>query len=145
MITPHQYFGTKLHTMRHYDAALILLEARERLREEYRAATGRHQLTIDPDTGTEISGSRHGRGDGGFRLPGAPGAMDSSHKHAMAVDDFDPYDHFDNWITTFDINGGMSNTMLEKYNLFREHPSATPGWVHLTIRAPGSGRRTFFP
>jgi hypothetical protein len=29
--------------------------------------------------------------------------------------------------------------------LYREDPGSTPGWVHLTTRAPKSGRRTFIP
>lgn len=34
---------------------------------------------------------------------------------------------------------------LEKFGLYMEHPDSTPGWIHLTDRPPGSGRRVFKP
>jgi len=48
-----------------------------------------------------------------------------------------------------DGNGKLDETitdaLLEAHGLYREHPEATPGWCHLTTRAPKSGRRTFYP
>lgn len=144
MISNLQYFGGKPHTEGQEVFAARLLYRRNRLRMEWMRSTGR-DCPIDPDTGTEISGSRHGQGDGGFRLPTATtGAVNSAHKEAAAVDDYDPDNTFDTWLDEFELGGG-DNSKLAEYDLYREHPSATPGWCHLTTRAPGSGRRTYYP
>lgn len=143
MISLEQYFA-KPHTKEHRAAAHDLLRRHHALRAEYQAATGRGP-DIDPDTGSEISGAKGGNGDGGFRVPTSDGAARSAHKEARAIDDYDPNNDFDDWLTLFDREGGRHNEMLEKHGLFREHPSATPGWSHLTTRAPASGKRTFFP
>jgi len=48
-----------------------------------------------------------------------------------------------------DVKGTLKKALtpeiLEKYDLYMEHPSATPTWCHLTKRAPKSGRRIFYP
>lgn len=150
MITLSQYFSNpttgelKPHTEQHEDAARDLLERREALREDFRAATGRG-IAVCPNTGSEISGSRNGAGDGGFRVHNAAtGSPGSSHKEARGVDDYDPGDELDHWLDQFeDAHGG--NAKLDEHGLYREHPDATPGWCHLTTRAPRSGRRTFTP
>jgi len=149
VITREQYFGAKPHTTEHEAAADDLLARRNRLCDEYYSVTARTP-DIDPDTGTEISGSRGGAGDGGFRLPTATtGRTLSSHKEARGVDDYDEDDGFDKWLDQFEVPmpdgepGG--NTKLEEYGLYRESPSTTPTWCHLTTRAPPSGRRTFYP
>ena len=143
MLTTPQYFGHKPHGEDHEKAALDLLGRRNALRAEWMKATGK-ECPIDPDTGTEISGSRGGNGDGGFRLATATtGKQFSSHKEAKGVDDFDSENEFDIWLDQFETDGG--NTKLEEYGLYREHPSATITWCHLTTRAPGSGKRTFYP
>lgn len=91
----------------------------------------------DPDTGCQISGSKGGDGDGGFRTPASTtGAPHSAHRQAQAVDVYDPGNTLDAWLT---------DEKLEQYDLYREHPDSTPSWVHLTTRAPGSGHRTYFP
>ncbi|MDH4172141.1 MAG: hypothetical protein OEW90_05005 [Betaproteobacteria bacterium] len=143
MITLEQYFR-KPHTLQHAANAADVLERRNRLRAEWSAATGK-ACEIDPDTGSEISGSAGGDGDGSFRTPGTrTGAPLSPHRDARAVDDYDPRNEFDTWLDQFDTpNGG--NSKLAEYGLYREHPSVTPGWCHLTTRAPGSGKRTFYP
>ncbi len=144
MITLDDYFGAKPHTEEQERAATNLLERVENLNIEYRAETGA-KIDIDPDTGTEISGSRYGQGDGGFRLQTATsGRTNSSHKEATGVDRSDQNGAFDEWLDKFE-HGDGDNTMLKRHGLYREHPSATPTWCHLTTRAPGSGRRTFFP
>lgn len=150
MITITQYFTNpttgelKPHTPAHEAAARDVLERREALRDEFRAETGRG-LVICPNTGTEISGSKDGAGDGGFRLHNAnTGSPNSSHKQAMAVDDYDPGNELDRWLDQFE-DGRGGNSKLEQHGLYREHPDATPGWCHLTTRRPGSGRRTFVP
>jgi hypothetical protein len=66
----------------------------------------------------------------------AHGAPNSSHCVCQAVDIHDIGEKLDNWLT---------DDLLTKYNLYREAPSHTPNWTHLTIRAPHSGHRTFLP
>jgi len=156
MITREQYFGAKPHTPEHEAAADDVLVRREALRQEYYASTGCGP-DVDPDTGTEISGKKNGSGDGGFRLKGSATSIDpvtgrerlTSHAEAKAVDDSDQGDAFDKWLDQFEVpmpNGKPGgNSKLEEYGLYREHPSATPTWCHLTTRPPGSGKRTFMP
>ena len=136
MITPEQYFHGKAHTPEQAarcDELLLcvnslLLEASQK---------GAYDYAVDIDTGTCISGSRGGSGDGGFRLSdSATGAAKSSHKEARAVDVYDTFNKLDEWIT---------DAVLFNHGLYREHPSKTLGWVHLTTRAPASKRRTFYP
>lgn len=87
----------------------------------------------NPATGTLISG----QDNGGWRPQECPiGAPMSSHKQGRGVDIYDPDGDLDNLIT---------DGMLEAHGLYREHPDCTAGWVHLTDRAPGSKRRTFWP
>lgn len=98
-----------------------------------------------PNTGTQISGSKGGTGDGGFRLPTATtGSLLSSHKEARAVDVYDPGGKLDDWLDDFEVGVG-DNTKLAEYELYREAPDATTGWLHLTTREPKSKRRTFHP
>lgn len=135
MITAEQYFAGKPHSVEDDAAAQHMLEAVNSLLDEAEA-TGVPRR-ICPNTGTEISGSKNGAGDGGFRLPtSTTGSAQSSHKEAKAVDVYDPGEALDHWI---------QDDVLESYGLYREHPDATPGWCHLTTRPPGSGRRTFRP
>lgn len=155
MISLLQYFSNpttgeeKQHTDEHEREAADVLARRQALRDDYHAANpGRASPDVDPDTGTEISGKRNGSGDGGFRLRGnhtsAPGVF-SSHEEARAVDDSDQDNGLDDWLTLFDSEDGRHNAMLERHGLYREHPSATPTWCHLTTRPPKSGKRTFLP
>lgn len=132
MITLAQYFGSKPHTPEHEALADDLLQRVENL-----CTTLAWDFPIDPDTGTSISGSRGGAGDGGFRLPTATtGAATSSHKEAKAVDLFDPHG---------ELSALISDALLTAYGLYREAPEKTLGWAHLTTRSPKSGRRTFIP
>lgn len=143
MITADQYFTAKPHTPEHDILADDLLARVNDLRDE--AERAGIQRNICPNTGTEISGSKGGSGDGGFRLPSATtGAAMSSHKEARAVDVYDPGGRIDNWLDIFE-HGNGDNTKLEQHGLYRESPNATTGWCHLTTRAPHSGRRTFNP
>jgi len=133
VITLDQYFGTKPHTESHKANARLLLNTVEMLIEEFPWWT----WPVDPDTGTSISGSRGGAGDGGFRLPTATtGKTTSAHKEGRAVDVYDPNDELDTAIT---------DELLEEHDLYREDPGHTNGWVHLTTRPPGSGKRTYLP
>ncbi|HEY6965854.1 MAG TPA: hypothetical protein VI229_00170 [Burkholderiales bacterium] len=150
MISAIEYFGYKPHTPQQASCALDLLDRVNGLRAEAFAAGV--PCPIDPDTGTEISGSKGGAGDGGFRLETATtGRGNSSHKILPAakpagagVDCFDPTNALDGWLDQFE-DGAGGNSKLEEYGLYREHPDSTPGWCHLTNRAPGSGHRTFQP
>ena len=87
MITNAQYFGVKPHSQSQEEAATNLLTRVNMLVSEAVRA-GAFERAIDPDTGTQISGSRGGAGDGGFRLPSATTVTaGSSHKQAMGVAD----------------------------------------------------------
>ena len=132
MISISDYFQAKPHTHEHEANAVELLDRVEKL-----CMTLAWDYPIDPDTGTSISGSKGGAGDGGFRLSTATtGAATSSHKEAKAVDVFDPKNELDDLIT---------DALLSAYGLYREDPSKTQTWCHLTTRAPKSGKRTFLP
>ena len=135
MITLEQYFQGKPHTPEHEANAEVLLAHVNAL---CAAAAADGILMLEcPNTGTQISGSKGGSGDGGFRLQtSTTGSSRSSHKEGRGVDVYDPGEALESWLT---------DQKLERFGLHREHPSATPGWVHLTTRAPGSGRRTFYP
>ncbi|MGH8764210.1 MAG: hypothetical protein ACRET8_00680 [Burkholderiales bacterium] len=144
MITLAQYFAAKTHTAEQEAAAKDLLTRVDALAIEALAA-GRFSRPICPNTGSEISGSKGGSGDGGFRLQSATtGSAKSSHKQGKGVDVYDPGDELDTWLDEFE-NGEGGNEVLQRHGLYREHPDSTPGWCHLSTRAPGSGRRTFRP
>jgi hypothetical protein len=96
------------------------------------ATVYRCSLDVNPKTGTLISGTRNG----GWRPKDCPEGSDrSSHKEGRGVDIYDPDGDLDSTIT---------DAMLKKHGLYREHPSQTKSWLHLTDRAPGSGKRTFY-
>ena len=144
MITIEQYFQAKPHSPEHDANAQHMLEAVNELIDEATHA-GAFSRIVCPNTGSEISGSKGGAGDGGFRLSTATtGSPGSSHKEAKAVDVYDHSDRLDDWLDKFEEGVG-DNAKLKEYDLYREHPSATPGWCHLTTRPPKSGRRTFNP
>lgn len=143
MITVAQYFGAKPHSAEQTAFALDLLDRVNRLTAEARTQ-GVSCDEIDPDTGTEISGTKGGSGDGGFRLPTATtGARMSSHKEAKGVDKYDPKGALDHWLDKFELGNGQ-NAKLKEYGLVREHPSATNGWCHLSTRPVGN-KQTFYP
>lgn len=132
MITPSQYFQAKPHTDAHEQAAMQLLS-----RVNYLFYRMGYEPPNCPNTGTQISGSKSGSGDGGFRLPTATtGAQLSSHKEAKGVDVYDP----DNW-----LDDHITDELLEECDLYREAPESTQSWCHLSTRPPKSGRRTFNP
>ncbi len=140
MITLKDYFGPRQNhpeaTPEKYAAADALLNRVNGLLERARKEAS-YGEDVDADTNTQVSGSRGGSGDGGFRSSDSKtGAGKSKHKLARAVDVYDPGDVLDNWLT---------NKILEEEGLYREHPDSTPGWCHLQDLAPGSGNRTFHP
>lgn len=148
MISVSDYFE-KPHTPAQTVAATDLLNRANALGNEAVAA-GVFTWVVDKDTGTCISGRAGGDGDGGFRTPASPtGGADSSHRilhpdEGAGVDPFDPSDRLDKWLDGFE-DGHGGNSKLEQHGLYREHPSVTPAWCHLTTRAPKSGHRTFLP
>lgn len=137
MITIEQYFGNKVHSQEQEANAVELLDSVNALLDEAEKF-GAYAGWPCPHTGTQISGCHGGAGDGGFRLPDTTtGRPLSSHKEAKGIDVFDPDGSLDMWIT---------RKVLEKFNLYREHPDYTKdGWCHLTKRPPKSGCRTFIP
>jgi hypothetical protein len=91
------------------------------------------RFRINPATGTMISGQTFG----GFRPQSCPqGAPTSSHKEGKGGD---LYDHKN------EIDNAINDALLIEFDLYREHPDKTKGWVHLTTRPPGSKKRTFMP
>ena len=140
MISFFQYFGNRIDhpyaTVVRKDNAIILLNRVNTLLCEYEVSTG-IKLEKDLDTGTQISGSRGGSGDGGFRLAQyRTGVKGSSHKQGMGVDVYDAGNRLDTWI---DKNPGV----LDRTDLYREAPKFTPGWCHLQTRA--TSKRTYRP
>lgn len=135
MITVEQYF-TKPRPREHQLHSERLLEKVNRLLTKAVAA-GVYKNQIDPDTGTQISGTHGGDGDGGYRTPGSrTGATRSRHKFGGAVDVYDPDNSLDEWLT---------DEILEEFGLYREHPNYTKGWCHLQDNPPGSGLHTYIP
>ena len=89
----------------------------------------------NPITGCLVGGESFG----GFRPLSCPiGAPNSAHKQGEAVDVYDPDNKLDDYISEH-------QDLLPKFDLYREHPTATNHWLHLSIRKPGSGNRTFYP
>lgn len=96
------------------------------------------EFPVNPATDTGVSGQTYG----GFRPQDCPqGASGSSHKEALAVDRYDPHGDIDAWCMLNAEAGGK----LEQCGIYIEHPAATPGWSHWTLRRPGSGNRVFRP
>jgi hypothetical protein len=134
-LTIEHYFGAYIHKPEAQDSimrerAQVLLNRVNGLLAE--AEFEGVSLDTNPKTGSLVSGWTNG----GFRPKDCPeGAPNSSHKYAMGIDIYDPDGDLDEWI---------SDTTLEGYGLYREHPAQTKGWCHLTTRPPKSGRRTFY-
>jgi len=144
MITREHYFAAKPHSSEDDIAAEdLMVRVNEVIAEAQRL--GAITVPTCPNTGTQISGSKGGSGDGGFRLQtSTTGSTHSSHKEAKAVDVYDPEGRLDEWLDDFE-HGDGKNDMLATHGLFREAAASTPGWTHLTTRPPHSGRRTFTP
>ena len=137
MITEREYFGTY---NKHPD---VTQEIRDNARKLLVACTMLEDMAIvdgvmfpdNPATHSGVSGGANG----GFRPQKCPvGASLSSHKQGLAVDRYDPRGHIDEWC--------MAHLdKLEQCGIYIEHPSATEGWSHWTIKAPRSGNRVFYP
>ena len=116
--------------------AMKLLAACTQL--ENMARAGGVVFLDNPKTGSGVSGETYG----GFRPQNCPvGAPHSSHKEGLAVDRYDPHGWIDEWC----MANAEEHGLLEHCGIYIEHPSATKGWSHWTIKPPGSGRRVFYP
>lgn len=145
MITVEEYFGPWID---HLDAtperkfnAANLVAACNKL-EEYAIADGvkfpEHTRTLSKFSWGDVS-DISGDGYGGFRPQSCPiGAKNSSHKEGEGVDRFDPGGHIDEWCM-------INQDKLAECGIHIEHPSATVGWSHWTIRPPRSGNIVFYP
>lgn len=119
-------------TVDHITAATELVRRVNALLEDL-VLMYRVDLDINPNTKTLVAGTKNG----GWRPQDCPiGAPGSSHKQGEGVDLYDG---------DADIDGAITDQLLIKHGLYREHPSATRSWCHLTTRAPKSGRRSFYP
>lgn len=139
-ISLEDYFGVKINhpdaTPERVDNAKVMLVKVNALLLEAQEV-GKIRLLTDPDTGTVISGSKGGAGDGGFRLQtSATGAPRSKHREGHAVDVYDPANLLDDWI---------GRNLLIKHGLWREVRTATVGWAHLQDVPPKSGNRSYIP
>ncbi len=94
------------------------------------------KLLADPSCPVPNPGLRSGYRPPDFnnRVPNA--ATDSKHMTGHAIDLSDPTNELDDWLT---------DEILTKYDLYREHPRATETWCHLQDLPPNSGHRTYIP
>ena len=63
------------------------------------------------------------------------GKVHSAHLVGRAVD----------FVRTPELLAFCTEENLAKYNLYMEHPDSTPQWIHISDRAPPSGKRIFRP
>lgn len=138
MITLEQYFGAKKHPPEHTaNAAIFLSRLNAYLYEASRA--GAYHYVIDPDTGTQISGSKGGSGDGGYRTPDSKtGGKGSRHRDGHGGDVADPARE----LAAFAIK---HPEVAEKHGLYFEDPRWTPVWLHAQDVPPVSGARFYRP
>lgn len=93
---------------------------------------------VNPATKTQVAGQTYG----GFRPQDCPqGAPQSAHKEGLAVDIYDPDGSIDNWLLT----APAAQRAIADLDMYFEHPSATIGWSHWSIKRPSSGKRFFYP
>ena len=137
MITRQQYFGKWLNSP---DMTSVVEEAAEHLIETVNSLMqiaeqeGVH-FPINPVTGSQISGRLYG----GFRPKDCTeGSPRSAHKLGMAVDLYDPDGEIDAWCFA-------NQEVLGIHHVHLEHPEATKGWSHWSIKTPLSGRTVFWP
>lgn len=141
MITAEQYFaavgGPFGHgvTQEHRDNAAVLLRSVIPCLLEVKSLGA--DLDVNPQTRCLIAGSR----GGGFRSVMINSSQtlprpNSTHLTGEGVDIYDP---------DGDIDEALTDEILEKHGLYREHPSATRTWCHLQTRPPKSGRRSYYP
>lgn len=135
LLTVDEYFagykGSLAITATHRANAVVLVNRTNHFLREL-LSFGDCDLDINPKTKSIISGWKNG----GWRPKDCPeGAEKSSHKEGKGIDIYDP---------DGDLDSACTDDLLAKHGLYREHPSQTKGWMHLTTRAPRSGKRTFY-
>ena len=92
----------------------------------------------NPRTRSGVAGETYG----GFRPQSCTqGAPYSAHKECLAVDRYDPGGDIDTWL----MASPEAERLIAELGMYFEHPSATPGWSHWSIKAPPSGHRFFYP
>lgn len=92
----------------------------------------------NPNTKSQVSGETFG----GFRPQDCPiGAPGSAHKEGLAVDLYDPVGKIDKWL----LESPVAQKAIEDLDMYFEHPNATVGWSHWSIKRPLSGKRFFIP
>lgn len=137
MITLQQYFGKWWD---HADAIPARVANAERLLAacdelEAMAIADGVKFKDNPVTGSGVSGQTFG----GFRPQSCvQGAPKSSHKEGLAVDRYDPDGDIDRWCM-------KNQDKLKQCGIYIEHPDATKGWAHWSIKPPGSGKTVFYP
>lgn len=72
--------------------------------------------------------------------PPIPEATKSAHLTAEAVDIYDQYHLFQEYLRT-----DRAKALYEQLDLYFEDFAHTPNWVHITTRKPASGNRFFIP
>jgi len=140
MISMKDYLGSFAHskdlTPERYANAQRLLTACNRI--EMIAIKDGVVFATNPETGSGVSGETFG----GFRPQDCPqGAPHSAHKDGLAVDRYDPFGKIDAWLLT----SAVAQKAMAEIGMYFEHPNATPGWSHWSIKAPPSGKRFFYP
>lgn len=138
MITIAQYFHDKEHSIEHEVNATRLLAKVNKLLQ-LSSDCGVYADWVDPDTGCQISGSKGGSGDGGYRLSNSlTGMPNSKHKSANAVDVYDPDRRLAQWCLD-------SRVALADAGLYCEDFRYTPVWLHFQDIPPKSGKRIYIP
>ncbi len=129
-----EWYGSPIVTPLLQSNAMRLISSVNKL--ELMMLQAKIKMPINLKTKNQISGDKLG----GFRpLGNGVGAGNkSSHCEARGIDLYDPVQAQGKWC--------MANLKkLEECGLYMEHISATPTWLHLTTRAPRSGKRCFYP
>lgn len=135
MISLKEYFGgfEPRATDEHMQNAVKLLHGVETLMNMMRAVGV--TFPYNPVTRSLISGEKYG----GFRPSDCTiGAPNSAHKLGLAVDLYDPQNTIDEYLL------GRQAFLVEA-GIYIEHPSATRGWSHWSIKPPKSGKHVFYP
>ena len=139
-ITLVQYFLDKKNSLKQLANANLLLAALNLFLRDC-ADLGHYAYEIDPDTGAQISGSKGGAGDGGFRTPSSTtGSKLSTHRDANGADVSDTL----RLLATFCVTTA-GKELLAKHGLWMEDPRWTPCWCHLQRVPPSSGKRIYIP
>jgi hypothetical protein len=138
MITIDSYFGDKKHQDGHVTNAHKLIGSVNSILYVAKCDEA-YEDWIDSDTGTQISGSKNGNGDGGYRDEySLTGAAKSTHKFGQGIDIYDPDRTLAQWLI-------HNREKLAQFKLWTEDCRWTPGWVHFQCVPPKSNKRIYIP